>query len=83
MDQDDREILRALFLQTSGQEGFAKKKGWDTAAELRERYGVEVNAEGRVVALHIGNSNIQQGEVLITTSQGRVEHALLPLVFPQ
>ena len=60
MAQVDREALRALFRTTNGSEWF-NTEGWNTDADLGLWFGVQVNAEGRVVGLHLGDTYHQEG----------------------
>ena len=53
----DRLALEALF-KSCGGAGWKKKVGWMTDAALGEWYGVEVDAEGRVIKLRLPWNNL-------------------------
>ena len=52
MPDVDREALCAIFDAANGR-NWPKYRGWCTDADIREWHGVRVNAEGRVVELHL------------------------------
>ena len=56
MAQDDREALCSIYRATSGPEGWFNTEGWNTVADLKNWFGVQVNAESRVVGLHLGDT---------------------------
>jgi hypothetical protein len=56
-EASDRLALEALFKSCGGAD-WGRKDGWMTEAELGEWYGVTVDAEGRVVKLHLGFNNL-------------------------
>ena len=53
----DRRALVALFRSTKGS-GWKRKHKWDTESALSLWHGVEVNEEGRVVALNLSKNNL-------------------------
>ena len=53
----DRLALDALFKSTGGAD-WTNKAGWMTDAELGDRHGVTVNAEGRVIALDLSENGL-------------------------
>ena len=48
----ERDVLTALYASTGGS-GWTNSSGWLTEAPLRRWFGVEVNAQGRVVGLEL------------------------------
>lgn len=54
----DREILRTLFINTSGG-SWDNSGGWLTAAALDAWYGVKADARDRVTALELPDNNLQ------------------------
>ena len=53
----DRDALVALY-GTTGGSGWTNSSGWLTEAPLRRWSGVEVDAQGRVVGLHLGYNGL-------------------------
>ena len=53
----DRDALAALY-GTTGGPGWTNSSGWLTEAPLRRWYGVEVDAQGRVVGLDLGYNGL-------------------------
>ena len=53
----DRDILAILHRATGGQD-WTIRANWMTDAPLEEWHGVDVNAEGRVIALHLVDNNL-------------------------
>jgi Leucine-rich repeat (LRR) protein len=53
----DRLALEALF-KSCGGAGWERKRGWMTDAGLGEWQGVAVDAEGRVIVLHLDYNNL-------------------------
>lgn len=62
MAPTDRDVLLVLYRSTDGPR-WMKRTNWDTDMVLSEWYGVEVNNQGRVVKLALGNNNLR-GSVL-------------------
>ncbi|CAN0132885.1 unnamed protein product, partial [Ascophyllum nodosum] len=56
MAQDDREALCSIFRATNGPDGWFNTEGWNTVADLKNWFGVRVNAESRVVGLRLGDT---------------------------
>ena len=56
MAQDDREALCSIFRATNGRDCWFNTEGWNTDAELGDWFGVQVDAENRVVGLHLGDT---------------------------
>ena len=57
MAQDDRETLCSIFRAINdGRDCWFNTEGWNTDAELGDWFGVQVNAESRVVGLHLGDT---------------------------
>lgn len=54
---DDRAVLGAIFDATDGV-NWKYSDGWKSQQPLNEWYGVEVNSDNRVVALRLGNNNL-------------------------
>ena len=57
----DREVLAVLYKEMNGP-NWTNNAGWLTDAPLSAWHGVEVNAEGRIVALRLGRNNLS-GEI--------------------
>ena len=57
----DREVLAVLYEEMNGP-NWIHNAGWLTDAPLSAWHGVEVNAEGRIVALRLGRNNLS-GEI--------------------
>ena len=51
----EREALSALYRATKGN-GWLNNRGWLSNSKLKDWNGVGVNARGRVVSLHLGES---------------------------
>lgn len=58
MASRDRAALVALFRSTGGA-SWSENTNWDTDVQLSEWHRVEVDDEGRVVSLKLGNNNLQ------------------------
>ncbi|CAM9595448.1 unnamed protein product [Ectocarpus sp. 4 AP-2014] len=58
MASTDRVALVALFRSTGGA-GWRRTDNWETDAAITTWHGVEVNDQGRVVKLYLGENNLQ------------------------
>ena len=55
----EREALGALYRATKGN-GWLNNRGWLSNSKLKDWNGVGVNARGRVVSLHLGESKARE-----------------------
>jgi len=54
----DRNALVALYHSTGGADCWRNSENWDSEDDVSTWYGVKVDDEGRVVALHLGHNNL-------------------------